>query len=273
MTSKQPIEHEMTLAPVALLPRMRGIMAGGQAHALCEQKGQLSLNYDAVIFDLFGTLIDNASPDQLRRLFRDPATGLGGDPDEFATAWLGIYHDRAVGRLGSVANEIRHVCDLVGLQPTPEQLDCVLDLRLQAFREQSEPRATVLDTLAKLRSAGLKTGLISDCGSEVPDIWPDLALAPLLDMTVFSCCVGATKPDPSLYTLACERLSVEPSRCLYVGDGGSRELTGALSIGMRPILIRVDYEKHLDAHRPDAVEWTGPVISEISEILHFVSLP
>lgn len=231
------------------------------------------MNYDAVIFDLFGTLIDNASPEGIRRLFRDPAVGLGGDTDEFMSAWLGIYHDRAVGRLGGVANEIRHVCGLLGLEPTQQQVDAVVELRLEAFREQCEPRATVLDTLAKLRSAGLKTGLISDCGSEVPDIWPGLALAPLMDATVFSCCVGETKPDPRLYTLACERLNASPSRCLYVGDGGSRELTGALSMGMHPILIRVAYEQRLDAHRPDAVDWTGPVISYVSEVLHFISSP
>ena len=101
-----------------------------------------------------------------------------------------------------------------------------------AFREHCSPRSTVLDTLAKLQSTGVKTGLISDCGSEVPDIWPGLALAPLMDATVFSCCVGVTKPDPSMYRLACERLGVDASRCLYVGDGGSRELTGARAMGM-----------------------------------------
>lgn len=230
-----------------------------------------SQRYDAVIFDLFGTLIDNASPEQRVRLFREPAVGLGSDPDEFASAWLGIYRDRATGRLGGVANEIRHVCDVLGLEPTQEQIDSVVSLRLDAFREQCRPRATVVKTLGRLRSEGIRVGLITDCGSEVPDIWPELALAPLMDATVFSCCVGETKPDPSLYALACDQLSVSPSRCLYVGDGGSRELTGARAVGMTPILIRVDYEKHLDQYRQDAVEWTGPVISEIGEVLGFVS--
>lgn len=228
------------------------------------------LSYDAVIFDLFGTLIDNASPNGIVRLFRDPAIGLGGDPDEFMAAWLGIYHDRAIGRLGGVANEIRHVCNLLGLDVAQTQVDCAVALRLEAFKEQCRPRPNVVDTLFKLRSAGLKVGLISDCGSEVPDIWSNLALAPLMDATVFSCCVGATKPDLSLYTIACGQLDVNPSRCLYVGDGGSRELTGASAMGMHPVLIRVGYESHLDIHRIDAVEWKGVVISDISEVLEIV---
>ncbi len=229
--------------------------------------------HDAVIFDLYGTLIDNASPEDRGRMFRDPAVGLTDRLEEFRDAWLGIYHDRSVGRLGGVANEIRHVCGLLGLSPTQAQLDAVLALRLDAYKTHMQPRETVLETLTELRSAGVRTGLVSDCGSEVPDVWPDLALSPLIDATVFSCCEGVTKPDPSMYALACEKLSVEPSRCLYVGDGGSRELTGARAAGMTPILIRVDYDREMDAHRPDAVEWTGPVISRIGEVLGFVLSP
>ncbi len=229
------------------------------------------MTYDAVLFDLFGTLIDNASPEQRVRLFRDPAADLNCDPDEFMNAWLGIYHDRSIGRLGSVENEISEVCGQLGFAPTKGQLQIVLKRRLDAFREQCTPRATVLETLAKLRSMGIKTGLITDCGSEVPDVWPELELAPLMDATVFSCNVGATKPDPKLYKLACKRLDVSPSKCLYVGDGGSRELTGAKAMGMTPVLIRVDYEQHMDAYRQDALEWTGPVIGQIGDLLSIVA--
>ena len=226
--------------------------------------------FDAVIFDLFGTLIDNASPEQLVRLFRDPAADLNCDPDEFMKAWLGIYQDRAIGRLGSVENEISEICGQLGFAPTKGQLQIVLRRRLEAFKEQCRPRITVLETLAKLKSMGVKTGLVTDCGSEVPDVWPELELAPLMDATVFSCHVGATKPDQKLYKLACKRLGVTPSKCLYVGDGGSRELTGAREVGMTPVLIHVDYEQFFDAHRQDAVGWTGPIIGQIDEVLEIV---
>lgn len=228
------------------------------------------MNYSAVIFDLFGTLIDNASPEDLVRLFRDPAVGLGGDADEFAQAWISIYSDRAVGRLGGVENEIRHVCRMLGRNVTEAQVSKALRLRLDAYRRHCRPRPTVIDTLSKLRASRIKIGLISDCGSEVPDVWPDLEFAPLVDAAVFSCRAGVTKPDPRLYKTACAMLGVDPSHCLYVGDGGSRELTGAVAVGMDAVLIQVDYDRHFDAHRPDAAEWTGPVISEIRDVLRFV---
>jgi putative hydrolase of the HAD superfamily len=229
------------------------------------------LIYQAVIFDLFGTLVDSANSAHLIKLFREPVASLDCDADEFMTAWLGIYQDRATGRLGSVANEIKYLCDRMGVQATPDQLQTVLDLRLDAFRRQCEPRTSVPDTLRKLKQMGLKVGLISDCGSEIPDIWPDLALSTLIDEAVFSCSEGTTKPDPTLYRIACERLEVEPSRCIYVGDGGSRELSGASAAGMEPVLIRVDYEHFFDANRADIRNWTGKVISDISEVLDIVA--
>jgi putative hydrolase of the HAD superfamily len=229
--------------------------------------GDSNLTYDAVIFDLFGTLIDSANPQHLIRLFRDPVADLNCDADAFMSAWLGIYQDRATGKFGSVANEVIYICKQLGIEISEQQLQRVVEDRLQGFREHCTPRATVPATLTRLRQDGVKVGLVSDCGQEIPDIWQDTELAPLIDATVFSCNVGATKPHPSLYKLACEQLSVQPARCLYVGDGGSRELTGAAAVGMHPVLIRVDYEAFFDEHRADAVGWTGRVISDISQVL------
>jgi putative hydrolase of the HAD superfamily len=71
--------------------------------------------------------------------------------------------------------------------------------------------------------------------------------------------------------LACEALSVEPFRCLYVGDGGSHELTGAVQVGMDAVLLSVEAEGDLDPYRPDAPTWTGPVIGSLSELVEALS--
>jgi putative hydrolase of the HAD superfamily len=77
------------------------------------------------------------------------------------------------------------------------------------------------------------------------------------------------KPDPRIYDLVCRQLGVEPDRCLYVGDGSSRELTGAREVGMTPILISVPTDQYF-VEREDASEWTGPVVESLSEVLDFV---
>jgi FMN phosphatase YigB (HAD superfamily) len=41
---------------------------------------------------------------------------------------------------------------------------------------------------------------------------------------VFSYEVKLAKPNPMIYDLACERIGVSPTECIFVGDGGSKEL-------------------------------------------------
>jgi FMN phosphatase YigB (HAD superfamily) len=67
--------------------------------------------------------------------------------------------------------------------------------------------------------------------------------------------------------LACERLGVEPARCLYVGDGAYAELSGATSVGMHAVLIRDPAEAHVEALRPEAEDWAGAHIEDLREIL------
>ena len=117
---------------------------------------------------------------------------------------------------------------------------------------------------------GYKTALISDCSAETPESWTDTPLESLMDVTAFSCVAGIKKPDPRIYHLACERLGVNPQDCIYVGDGSSRELTGASQVGMHAVLISVAYEEvfdSYDAYRREARDWKGPVISALSDVL------
>lgn len=227
---------------------------------------------DAVIFDLFGTLVDSNPKEEMLVGYLEPAALLTDDPQTFADTWFGLGIERSTGKYKTVEGDVLRVCDLLGLSPSREALDAALLVRMRHYRKYLQPRPTALDTLSKLRSSGMKIGLVSDCGLEIADVWEDGTLAPFFDTAVFSSKAGVVKPDPSLFALACEGLGVEAARCIYVGDGGGRELTGARAAGMHPILIRVDYEGWMDAYRPDALAWRGPVISDISQVLDYAGL-
>ena len=118
-----------------------------------------------------------------------------------------------------------------------------------------------------LKSKGYKIGMISDCPSNTPVLWDNTGLKSFFEVTIFSSAVGLRKPDPRIYQLALEQLKVKPSDCLYIGDGGSNELTGASSVGMHPVLIRVPTE---ETYLFGAEEWKGTVISSLNEILDLV---
>jgi putative hydrolase of the HAD superfamily len=75
-----------------------------------------------------------------------------------------------------------------------------------------------------------------------------------------------TKPDLRIYRTAAKRLRVAPESCLYIGDGGSNELTGARQAGMHPVLIRDPVENSREVYFKRE-EWDGMTISSLQEIL------
>lgn len=227
------------------------------------------MKYKAVIFDLFGTIVD----------FRSEATHIahklaiaslfGVSGDEFGRIWRQTMSDRDLGCFGSAYGDLENAATLLGLRPDREIIQQALEMRIRYYREYLEPRHGAIECLTWLKSHGYKIGLITVCASEVPIVWYDTLLAPFIDACVFSCLEGVTKPDKRIYQLACDRLSVEPGDCLYIGDGSYQELAGAQETGMHSIMIDRGMKGDcVDKHvHTDIEEWDGPRISCLTEII------
>lgn len=226
--------------------------------------------YDAVIFDLFGTLVDIFLVEQHNRMIAEMAHAIAAPVDEFIRLWVGTFAERASGVFMSTEENVLHVARLLHLQPTEAQVEHARQLRWDFARTSLEPRRDAIKTITQLRKHGLKIGLISDCSSEIPVLWNETPFAPLFDATIFSCTACMRKPDPRLYVLACQQLSVDPTRCLYVGDGGGHELSGALKSGMHPVMIRAPHEYGVDVYRSDAEEWEGDTITSLAQVLNYI---
>jgi putative hydrolase of the HAD superfamily len=228
-----------------------------------------TLKYDAVIFDLFGTLVDIFSLEEYRRFLDDLCAVLGVTPADFTSRWDEKADDRALGRI-PVAEQLAALCRDLGVEVTPAQLERAVEMRVDFVRGVLVPRGDAASTLAALRERGLKVGVISDCSEEVVAAWPATPLAPLVHEAVLSAAVGLKKPDPRVYELACERLGVAAEKCLFVGDGGSRELSGATAVGMEAVLIRVPDDAGDGAFRRDAEEWDGARVAALQEVLELL---
>ncbi len=228
------------------------------------------MKYRAVIFDLFGTLVDNFSRREYESVVAQMAEVLSAPPSDFMRLWFDIGDLRTKGVLQSWDANIEHIYRKLGLRPQEDRRKLAARIRSDYGRHTIVARADATDVLSLLRSAGHRIGLISDCSCDTPAVWEETPLAPLVDAAVFSCLAGVKKPDPRVYLLATEQLAVRPEECLYVGDGSSHELTGASRVGMHPVLIRVSYEDTSDAARIDEEEWDGTTISSLTEVLPLV---
>jgi putative hydrolase of the HAD superfamily len=216
----------------------------------------------AVLFDFFGTLTEAVTRGPAHAAI---ARRLGCDPADFARALDRSFLTRARGGLGSAEQALHTLARGLGGTPSPATLHAMADERVAAVRADTRLRPETVPVLRGLRARGLRLGLISDCGPELPDFLPGLPIAELLDATVFSIEVGACKPDPALYLAACDRLEVAPDECLYVGDGGSRELTGAAAVGMHAVkLAAPDLGGHLGFNHD--TDWAGPTVRSLAEV-------
>jgi putative hydrolase of the HAD superfamily len=222
--------------------------------------------FAAVVFDLFGTLVYEFPRVDWDEWLETTAAVLEAEPEAFASAWHATAIDRQTGVAGTIDENLRTVAARAGAWPTDAQVAEALEARAELYRKWFVPKPGAEEILRELRERRMPTALISMCAPDTPTLWRASPLAGLIDVEVFSCEVGARKPEPEIYLAATERLHVEPNACLYVGDGAYAELTGASSVGMYAVLISDPAEAEMEALRPEAELWTGPTIAHLSEI-------
>ncbi|WBB72977.1 HAD family hydrolase [Micromonospora sp. WMMD1128] len=219
--------------------------------------------FHAVLFDFFGTLTHGVRRGDAHRAV---AEQLGCSTEALVEVLNGSYYERASGFFGDAESTMRWVCAQVGVRPSDAAVRAAVAARHRAVRADTRLRAEAVPVLAALRRRGVRTGLVSDCTHELPAFLPQLAVAPLLDTRVFSVRVGVCKPDPALFLTACHRLGRAPADCLYVGDGGSQELTGAQRVGLRAVrLAAADLTDHLVFNADHG--WDGPALTSLTGVL------
>lgn len=204
----------------------------------------------AVIFDLWDTLIDwDHSANTLMHSRVRELVGF-----DFHERW-NLVHDR-------YTKPVRDVLADVGIPR--EAMDEVMAIRADFVRSCLVPREGAVDTLKQLRDDGYKVGLITVCTEDVQLLWPESEFAGLFDAEVFSNSIALSKPDPRIYTHCCEELGVQPHDAVFVGDGANDELEGARRVGMQAILI---HKAGQDPLWPEVLEWDGPRVTSIPEVL------
>jgi putative hydrolase of the HAD superfamily len=217
----------------------------------------------AVAFDLWNTLA--VWPDELSRDFRRRwSTRIGRTLEEIDAAWYasGAYELR---ESGPIAPALTSVHDALGVDSA--DLDELVGWRVEVARKAVVPDDGVVETLSELRERGIHVGLISNCTEDVALVWAESLFVPLFDAAVLSATAGYMKPDRRIYERVCAELEVDPSQCLFVGDGANDELRGARDVGMTPVLIHREGE---DPYWENLRDWDGLRITSIPQVLELV---
>ena len=229
----------------------------------------INQKYKAVIFDLFGTLVDIYYQPDYYSVLREMMSILKTPHDDFVKLWRSTADQRVTGLFRTLEENLEYICRELNVPVNSSQIKLAKWVRFDYVALALTPREGAVEVLSHLKSDGYKIGLVSNCSAEPPVIWQNTLFAPFFDVTVFSSTAGIQKPDPRIYLMAAEQLKVKPESCLYIGDGDSHELTGATSVGMHPVLIRAAHEDSAIALRsnPEIESWRGPVITSLKEVL------
>jgi putative hydrolase of the HAD superfamily len=223
---------------------------------------------NAVIFDLFGTLVPSFPPSGFHRSLEEMAAAVGLTTDEFVRGWTqDTSEDRHRGVFPTIEDNVRAICRAIGVTPEEAQVARAALIRTEFTRDVLKPRSDAIRTLERIRRRGLSTALVSVCSPEVPALWPETPFASVIDVPIFSCRVGLTKPDPGIFRLATDGLGVKPEHCVYVGDGYFGELSAAKGLRMKAVLLAPLGEADWDKQDSERESWKGKRIGRLSELL------
>lgn len=159
----------------------------------------------------------------------------------------------------------------LGYNADDQELLKLYELERQACSEVFELYPGTEAMLKSLRVAGLKTGICSNANPIGVGIAARLGLTgkeALVDAAAFSTDIGTLKPNVLMYVATAGRLGVSPHECLYVGDGGDNEMTGAKAAGMTTVLV--EHEDGCAMRNPKSqieTDYTIRSVADLPELL------
>ena len=201
----------------------------------------------AAIFDMFETLVTLFVG---RTYFgEDIGADAGVDPEAFRKAWHETEYDRSTGKL-TIEEGIAKGLKTFGIDD-PDLVKTIASHRMDNLKDTFDNIPDDSEKLLiELRKRGIKVGLITNTFSDERDMIRACKLFKYFDATRISYEQGVCKPDTSMYKSIMEEFGVKPEECLYVGDGGSRELFVARELGMKAVQATWFHDLAFEPHIP-----------------------
>ncbi len=174
----------------------------------------------AAIFDFGGVMTEPLFND-----YSHVPEGMMGLVSFFLTEFKDVYH-LPTGAHDLHLLETGHISDFefferlcVRYAEAGNPVISAHDAQSAVFGREMVACAAMEDAVRQLRAAGIRTALLTNISREGEALWRRLVpVDELFDTVVDSSQVGVRKPDPAIYTIACERLGVEPADCLLIDD-------------------------------------------------------
>ena len=200
------------------------------------------MNYDAVMFDVGGTLLNvgrdprecaieavahlgrvsldayAAGIEQAQREWRES----GGKPEteDLTETWVG--HNKRALELADFKGDIASAARLMEASFLADGWELFSDVHA---------------ALTTIRALGLPMGIISNWPPTLESTLRRLKIRDYFGPVVASGIVGFTKPHPQIFRIALREIGVAAHRALYVGDNMQNDVGGAAAANIDALLI------------------------------------
>jgi len=123
-----------------------------------------------------------------------------------------------------------------------------------------------------LRLLRAGAALVGICNDRVYPTAHTLELGSGALSAMMSYASGATpvfcgKPEPTFFRALCERLRVDPARCLLVGDNLESDIAGGKALGMRTILTLTGVTHRSDLGPASPAQQPDHVVNDLRELI------
>jgi len=216
----------------------------------------------AVLFDLYGTLIDIRTDEHDMAVHGALARflsylGLRTEAEELKAAFFGDI-ERLLKESGEAHPEIDVAAVFEGIIRRLGKGACdraAASCAAALFRSLAVRRLALFPGVREALSR--LTGLYAcGCVTDAQRAWAEAEIAMLglegfFRTVVISSRLGFRKPDPRMFLRALADLGAEARSSVYIGDDPERDLAGARRAGMRCILFGAE-DREYNGLRPDA---------------------
>jgi putative hydrolase of the HAD superfamily len=206
-----------------------------------------------IIFDLYGTLINILTDENLEEIYRGIGQfltyqGLTLSPGEVRERYWELLRQQKSGSREEHF-EMNALAIWDALLKTAGMSDEAARQRLsltlaQLFRAISRKRLGLYPDVKKVLEAlrpGYRLALVSDAQPcfALPEI-KAVGLEGYFESVIISGSYGFRKPDARLYQAALSALNLTPAEAIFVGNDMFRDMYGAQQVGMKTIYIDTD---------------------------------
>lgn len=214
-------------------------------------------NIQAILFDLFGTLVDYMPQvegkdfTKTHEVFQNAiqqevnySCFLNQISKSFSKLNQETFYSDIEFPMEQVFIEVLSMCGIKHLdQPLMDQ---IVSQYCQEWKCYVTWNSDLQNLLLDLKN-NYKIGVITNTHNSklVCDLLKEIGIYELFDIVMTSIEFGKRKPNQNIFLETCLKMKVAPENCIFVGDSLEMDVVGSKSVGMLPIQITTDkYPSH-----------------------------